>query len=402
MITNQNILLRIPNRRLLPNNMKNSKKMKILYVITKSNWGGAQRYVFDLASAMQEEGHSVSVVLGGSGILHEKLVKVGVAVISARGLDRDISSLRDLRAFLFLWKTFREVQPDAVHLNSSKAGGLGALAARLAGIKRIIFTAHGWPFKEDRPLVIRWLMYVATWFTVLLSHRTIVVSKQDEVLGKHMWLVSKKIAYIQIALKVTGDILERTLAEKRLSFGHSGNTAYKSKYRLVTIAELTKNKGLKHGIDMMKELKKDPADTFTYTIFGEGEEATSLQNYAREQGVAESVYFENMMENNTQLNLSTTASRYLKAFDIFILPSIKEGMPYVLLEAAAAGLPIVATDVVKSMTTYIPNLHTVPPKSGVLLANKVREISLNPNNKPHAAIFSFEQMLTATEKLYNL
>ena len=103
---------------------------------------------------------------------------------------------------------------------------------------------------------------------------------------------------------------------------------------------------------------------------------------------------------NIPSDLSTTASRYLKAFHIFILPSIKEGTPYVVLEASAAGLPIIATRVVESMASYIPNMYVVQSKSGAHLAEKVREISFNVEQKPHNTGYVFEKMLAATEKLY--
>lgn len=385
------------------------KKTKILYVITKSNWGGAQRYVFDLATAMQKRGFDVAVALGGpvgiqerEGLLPQKLKAGGVRTMFIKSLFRDLSMVNEIRAFFELMKIFKKEKPDIVHLNSSKAAGLGALAARLTDIKRIVFTAHGWPFKENRPVVIRWMIYIATWCTVFLSHQTIVVSKEDERLGKRIRFVSGKITYIPVALKAENEILERELAEQRLSFGISGNTAYKTPCRLVTIAELTRNKGiLPYGIEMIQTLEQNFPGTYSYTVFGEGEDLPELQN----QSNGLPIYFENVTDyRNKPSDLSTNASRYLKAFDIFILPSIKEGMPYVLLEAATAGLPIVATEGVESLQATIPNLHIVRPKSrnhlARALAEKVEEVSRTMTKHTHKDYSAFEKMLSATEALY--
>ena len=123
----------------------------LVFIITKSNWGGAQRYVFDLCVAMREK-FLVKVILGGDGPLAEKLNGDGIEVITIAELGRDVNIIKDFRSG---WKIFRaliKIKPDIVHLNSSKIGGVGSLAARLVFVPRIIFTSHGWALNEDRSL----------------------------------------------------------------------------------------------------------------------------------------------------------------------------------------------------------------------------------------------------------
>ena len=115
-------------------------KKKVTYVITKSNWGGAQRYVFDLATNLPKEQFEVAVALGGDGLLAKKLQERNTSIYRSISLGRDISIGKDIRSFFELYRLFKKERPDVVHLNSSKAGGIGALAARVAGIKKIIFT----------------------------------------------------------------------------------------------------------------------------------------------------------------------------------------------------------------------------------------------------------------------
>ena len=380
----------------------NENRKKILFVITKSNWGGAQKYVFDLATEMKKVEHDVIVALGGEGILKQKLESAGIKTISLFDLQRDISFFKEISSFISLYKTFRKEKPNVVHLNSSKASGLGALAARLAGVKKIIFTAHGWPFKEDRPYIVRRMIYLTTWFTVFLSHQTIVVSRQDESLGKHMRFVNDRIYYIPNAIKV-GGLLKREKAEEILFYPDVDSYIINS-VRLVTIAELTKNKGMEYGIDMMEELEKRLPGKYTYTIFGEGEKLPNLQNKSKKilNPQSQPIVFFRSVESNMPRDLSTEASRYLGAFDIFVLPSIKEGAPYVLLEAAAAGLPIVATDAVESVVFDLPNIHIVPSKSGSLLAEKVEEISSDIAQKPRFNSDTFDNTIDQIKNLYDL
>ena len=116
----------------------NTKK-EILYVITKGNWGGAQRYVFDLATAAKEADFDVSVLIGENGLLNKKLEASSIPVIAAPKLKRDIHLLGDIHAVWHLFLIFKKEKPNIVHLNSSMAGATGVLAARLACIHLILF-----------------------------------------------------------------------------------------------------------------------------------------------------------------------------------------------------------------------------------------------------------------------
>src|SRR5690606_1306505 len=112
-----------------PTKMPENKK--ILYVITKANWGGAQKYVFDLACHSQKNGFDSLVAFGQGGKLQKKLTDHNVKTIKIENLDRDISIIKDFLVFLDLLKIFTKEKPDIIHLNSSKIGGLGALAGQI-------------------------------------------------------------------------------------------------------------------------------------------------------------------------------------------------------------------------------------------------------------------------------
>lgn len=384
--------------------MKNKNhKTKILYLITKGNWGGAQRYVYDLASSLPQDEFEPVVAFGEGEILPKKLSETEVRNVRVRALRRAPGCF-DLVAFLALFRLIRKESLDVIHLNSSKAAALGAVAARLAGVPNIIFTAHGWSFKEHRSSLARMMIHAATWLTILFCHKTIVVSKEDEMLGKRMWFVSGKITYIPIALRpIPMRFLPRETAETIL-FVHEPHVDLHviHSIRLVTIAELTKNKGVQYGIDMMKELEKRFPGTYTYTIFGEGEDLPYLQRHA--QGLLNSqkqpIVLFRSIATNVPPDLSTEASRYLKAFDIFVLPSIKEGMPYVLLEAAAAELPIVATNVVEEEASDLPTIRFVSPKDGQALALAIQNLRKSASAKTEGVARSFPAMLAQTITLY--
>src|SRR4051812_9666442 len=97
-------------------NQQNRKK--ILFVITKSNWGGAQKYVFELASMLPSDRFEVTVALGGEGELKTRLIAQKISVESLSSLERNVSLFKDFHAFTDLLILFRKKKWDIVHLNS--------------------------------------------------------------------------------------------------------------------------------------------------------------------------------------------------------------------------------------------------------------------------------------------
>jgi len=293
---------------------------KILYVITKSNWGGAQRYVFDLATTLSKEQFDVSVMLGGDGLLAQKLRDQSTTIYRSAFLERDVSIDKDLKSFFELYRLFKKVRPDVVHLNSSKAGGIGALAARLVGIKTIVFTSHGLAWDEDRGTLSRAAIWLASKCTFLLCHKVIVISRDNLVRAgtSKAVLIHNGIAALNY----------RPREEARDALGLSPEVAV-----IGALGELTWNKNYHTLIHAAAELKRMGRD-FMLCIIGGGEEQKFLEALIQENGLGGRVRMSGFLPDG---------HKYLKAFDIFVLPSVKEGLPYVLLEAAGAGLPAVGS-----------------------------------------------------------
>jgi len=312
----------------------NEKHKRILYVITKSNFGGAQRYVYDLAVSMKTLGHEVAVAAGGSGALIEKLSDAGIAVFEVKSFQRDINFLKEITSMRELSGIIRTFKPDVVHLNSSKAGGTGALVARLHRVSLIIFTAHGWPFLEPRHILWQSAAWCASFLTGLLAQKVIVVSLND-FNNAPTSLVRNKCTVIRTAVP-TIDFKSREDARAFLFPEKETRERHHNDLWLVTNAELNRNKNLFSAIDAVVAFNNTTTQKIFYTIVGDGESREKLEAYISEK---------NAVSYITLLGYVDDARNYLKAFDIFLLPSKKEGMPYVILEAGAAGLPVVASRV---------------------------------------------------------
>lgn len=338
---------------------------KILFVITKSNWGGAQRYVFDLASGLSPESFDVAVAMGGTGEastppgkLHEKLLGAGVRTLFIPSFTRDISFVKEFRAFFELVRMFRSEKPHVVHLNSSKAGALGALAARLSGVPRVIFTSHGLAWDEDRNIIAKTLVYLTTRITFLLCHVVITISQDNYERAQKGFFTKKKIQLVHNGL---APITFLSMQDARGVLGAPAEGVV-----IGTIAELTWNKGL-HTLVRAVGTLKEKGLLFSVYIIGEGEERGFLETLIAEEKLTEHVHFTGFVSD---------AFTLMKAFDIFTLPSIKEGLPYVLLEAGQAGRASVATRISGSADIIEETVSgfLVPPKDEHALAEALSKL----------------------------
>ena len=378
-----------------------AKRKKIIYIITKSNWGGAQKYVYDLATSANME-NDVLILHGGKGLLAEKLDEVKIKRSQIKKLDRDISIFSEIKVLKTLINIFYKEKPDIIHLNSSKIGGLGAFAGRITGVKNIIFTAHGLPFNEDRPDWQKILIKVLTYLTIFLSHKTIIISKTELQQIKNWKFLSNKLKIIHNGINEI-NFLNRKEARKILS----KKIKTKNKENIIwvgTISELTKNKGLKYAVKSIKKLKKLLGEKWDgiFVIIGSGEDRGYLENIIKEKKLEDNVYLTGFLED---------APKYLKAFDIFLLSSVKEGLPYVLLEAGLAKNAIISTKVggVKEIIDDMKNGILIRPKSKKEIANALSFYIKNDDkqkefgNKIREKIlkeFSTKKMIEKTFNLY--
>jgi len=379
-------------------------KKKILYCITKANWGGAQRYVYDLATSLPKDLYDVSVLIGTDGQLVNKLQTKGIRTLLLGNLSRDIRFFPDFIAFFKLLKIFRKEKPDIVHLNSSKMGFLGALAARFVGVPKIIFTGHGWAFNEERGKLERKLIYLLHLVTIKLSHRTIAVSEQTKNQISKDSSATKKIITIKNGVGGT-EFFDKNQARAKLLEKLPTDFDPGNRLWLGTISELHKNKGLKYIIEAMHLLEAscdDCSELPILIIIGEGEKRKKLQERINRYRLENSVFLIGQVDE---------AAKYLKAFDIFTLTSITEALPYALLEAGQAGLPIIATNVggIPEIIDDMENGILVRPKEPEEIQKAIQFLLENPNKMPILGQniqkkvthdFNKEKMIKVTMALY--
>ena len=353
--------------------------VKVLMVITKDDVGGAQRYVRDLAENLDKARFETKIITGGK----KPMLDVGSETLGARYLSNNFRPhflfFNDLAAAIELFFIFRREHPDIIHLNSSKAGVVGAFAAwlynascimRQASRTTVIFTAHGWVFNPDNNLSgLRRQFYILLHrFAAKFQDAIINVSEYDRQLA-----VKEKIASSQKLFTVHNGInfqnmkfVDREIARKNLA--KLINLSTSKLINSVWIGSMGRLVSEKSYTDFIEAaaLVKNP--NVRFLIAGEGYERKKLELKIKQLGLEERFFLPG------HLGL---AEGFLKALDIFVMSSVKEGLPYALLEAMAAGLPIIITRI-GGMTEVIEGRGLVmPPREPAELARAINYYLIN-------------------------
>lgn len=294
------------------------RRPKLVYVVTLAEVGGAQSYVRDLLAAAREE-YDVTLAAHGDGPLRTAAAELGVDFVPLNHVRRAISPLHDPLGVLELTRLFRRVRPDVVHLNSSKAGILGRLAAALARVPVRVFTAHGWAFKAASGFgatVYLWADRAVRPLTTMI----ICVSETELRAGlAARTCVAAKTTVIPNAVDVDA-------APQR---AHADSAPV----QIVSVGRLAEPKDFSTLVAAFAHLAPGTA---RLRVLGDGPQRAGLETEIAAYGLTDSVELTG--------EVSDVGSRLAES-DVFVLSSRSEGMPLSALEAMAAGLPVVATDV---------------------------------------------------------
>lgn len=286
-------------------------------MITLAEVGGAQSYVAALLPALTGR-FDVAVAAYGPGPLREAAAASGVRFIPLRHLRRPISPWRDLAGLVELVRLLRRERPDIVHTNSSKAGILGRFAGVLAGVPIRIFTVHGWAFTAHSglaALAYRWADRAVEPATAV----TICVSETDRTAGLAAGTCrADRTVVIPNAVDVKGATRAEPVRARPL---------------IVAVGRL---KAPKDFTTLVLALGALPAGSFEAVIVGEGPDRPGVEEQLRALGLGNQVRLAGERRDVAAL---------LADADLFVLSSRSEGLPVSVLEAMAAGLPVVASRV---------------------------------------------------------
>jgi glycosyltransferase involved in cell wall biosynthesis len=293
------------------------RKPRLLIVVTLAETGGAQTYAAHLAHGLADR-FEVTVAAHGDGPLRQAAVHAGARFVSLRQVRRPVNVWRDVLGLAELVRLCLRLRPEIVHANSSKAGLLALAAARLTGVRGRVFTAHGWAHRWY-PGRAGALYLTAERLTGRLASRIVCVSESELRAGIAARTCRRpETIVIPNAVDVT-------------AFPRAAHTSEVPRVLSVTRLAPPKDAGT-----LLGSLARLDGIPFRAQLVGDGRDRADVERELERLGLDGRVELLGERDDVPEL---------LAGSDVFVLSSRSEGMPLAILEAMAAGLPVVASDV---------------------------------------------------------
>ncbi len=337
------------------------RPLRVLHVITRLVVGGAQENTLLTVRELQARGYEVELAAGPeTGPEGALPVPEGIVFHAIPTLVREIRPLADLRALWDLYRLMRRGY-DVVHTHTSKAGVLGRVAARLARVPLRVHTPHGHVYHgyggKLRSRLFVWVERVlGRWTDVLVA---LTESERREHLAEK---VGRAEQWCVIPSGVEIERYRKPTALRRSDLGVPDRS-----FVVGCVARLVPVKGIEDAITATAQLV-DRTPPVHLVLVGDGPQRAACQKLAGQLGLQERVHF---------LGLRRDVPDLLPLFDLLVLPSRNEGMGRVLVEAQAAGVPVVATRVggVPDLVSEGETGRLVPPGDPAALAAAIRSLA---------------------------
>lgn len=383
---------------------------KVIHVITRLDYGGSAQNTMRTVLGHDREQFEPLVVAGTTGQWDaqggrlateaqcRELEKEGIRWVLLPNLVREVHILKDCPALWELVTILRRERPEIVHTHTSKAGVLGRLAAWIANVPVVVHTPHGHVFYGHFGCFRSWIFTVVERLLAPLTTRMIALteSERDEHLQRKIGRAS------HFAVVPSGIDLDRfRRARAKASPEPRGFSRQPGSMVIGSVGWLTPVKGHRDLVEAVALLLPEFPHLHVLLV-GSGDLQEELTALGQGLGLGKQLHFLGHRED---------VEACLAVMDIFVLPSLNEGMGRALIEAMAAGLPVVATGVggVPAIVQDQVNGLLVPPQEPVALANAIRSLLAQPERRRQLGEaaqrsigerFSVQGMVKSIESLY--
>jgi glycosyltransferase involved in cell wall biosynthesis len=384
-------------------------KKKVLHIITRMDMGGSAqntlltccklsgKYDMTLIHGLSHESEMTEIEKKTVADSIGDAIAAGVKVIPLSSMIRNIHPGQDLRALLSLVRLILKERPSIVHTHSSKGGILGRLAAKLCGVPHVVHTPHGHVFYGHfgalRSKLFLWIEKVFS----SITDRTVALTRgeKNDYIDMAVCPAEKLLTiHSGVDLQKFSPACEKKLQKKRALRLSAQATI------IGFVGWLLPIKGPHCLLDAMEHIWSEHADA-SLVLVGKGDLEDELRHEVLRKHAAEKVRF---------LGWRPDIHEIMPLFDMLVLPSRNEGMGRVLVEAMAAGKPVIASD-----TGGIPDLvkHGVngllfPPGDEMKLAEHIEYLISNPGvakqmgkvGRQMCRHFSLESMIRKLDRMY--
>jgi glycosyltransferase involved in cell wall biosynthesis len=309
-----------------------SRKIKIAHIITRLISGGADEHVISLVAGLDKSIFTCCLIAGGDSEILTRAESKGINIIKVKFLVRKINPLKDIYALIHILFILKKIKVDIVHTNTAKAGIIGRLAAKLAGVPIIVHTLHGLSYNEYMPKLKRvFYIYLERWVNKI-TDRIISVSEIIKNKSIRLGTADKQkmvTIYSGIDMRRFNNINTNIILIKKSLNIHPD-------YLIIgTVARLEQRKGLRYFVEIVNRLRSYQSK-FKAVIVGEGPEYNNLLERASLLGLQDTLLFTGYRHDVLEI---------MSLFDILCLTSLWEGIPRILVEGGLLRKPLVAFDI---------------------------------------------------------
>jgi glycosyltransferase involved in cell wall biosynthesis len=312
------------------------KTMKVAQVITRMDWGGSSDIVRIMTRQLDPQAYAVSVITGLTRFPGEKtkalFEDLKDRIFTVPLLRREINPFFDALAFVALYRLFRREKFDIVHTHTAKAGLLGRIAARAAGVPVIIHTPHGHNFYGYfGPVFSSVIIVIERLLSRITSRITVFTELEKEDFIRYRVISPEKISLISQGLELGSPPRSHPNAAKikeALGIGPR-------EYAVGMIGRLEPVKGPSYFIEAAARVARE-INNSKFVIVGEGSLHRQLEESAQALGIRERCIFTGWRED---------APAIMSILDVLVLPSLNEAVGMVLIEAQAQGVAVIASRV---------------------------------------------------------
>ena len=343
------------------------KKVKVLHIITRLILGGAQENtIFTVWGLNKNDCYEVDLAtgppIGPEGSLIEEAEKRGIKPKIIRHMRREINFFRDILAFIELYRIIRKGNYTIVHTHSSKAGILGRLAARMAGVKIVIHSIHGLPFFDYQNRLLNYIYILCERFAALFTDRLISVC--EAIVRKAVAAgVAKEDKFRTIYSGIELDYyLDSGISiaekQKELNLGPD----------VPVVGNISRLFNLK-GHNYLLRAASQIAEVFPeakFLLVGDGILRERLIRKAEDLKIRDNVIFTGLV-NRKEI------PKLISVMDVVVHASLREGLPRVLPEAMAMAKPVIAFEIdgISEIVRDGENGYLIPPKDSRKLAEAI-------------------------------
>ncbi len=299
---------------------------------------------------------------GSEGSLIEHVRDRGIPLTIELTLVREVNPVKDLLALIRLTRAIKRGRYDIVHTHSSKAGILGRWAAWLAGTPIIVHTVHGWGHHDRQHPLVRALYIISERLTLLITDQLIAVSPLNVEKGLRDG-IGQNEDYVVIRSGIELDRFEHPCvpcSQTRAALGIPSD--------VLVVGAVTRLSPQKAPLDFVRAagIIAQSVPEAWFVMVGDGPLRPQVETLATELGLTNRLILTGLRHDVPEL---------MAAFDIFVLSSLWEGLPRVLPQAMAMGLPMVATAIdgnVEAIEDGVNGLLVLPGQPAALAQAVIR------------------------------